>query len=195
MADRQTAGPLHDAAGARPVTVTGRFIAAILLAIGLTATAAAEEPPIRVVIFEQLMEEPPVGLPVLSNAARQLEREFGPTSQEIDTLARQLSIAEDAIRQAEAEGRKDEAAIARAQALSSVLHQKSEDASFAYQRRQEAVFDPLVRDIDLALQRYGAATEGGDVFLLNWAEFNAPQPGEILKDVSAEFVAWMAAQP
>lgn len=179
-----------------------RLCAAFLLALCLPGGAMAADPvpeagnaaPVRVVIWEQLMEAPPAGLPVLTNAALQLEREFAPTSNEIQALVGQLNAAQAAIRQAEQAGRKDDAAIARAEQLSKDLERKSEAAGQAYKQRQAAVLGPLMEQIDLALERYAAATPGGDAFLLGRQEFEAEPAGQ-LRDISAEFVSWMSAQP
>ena len=176
------------------MTMIARLVAALMLALCLPSVAFAVDPvaedantaPVRVVIFEQLMEEPPVGLPVLSNAVKQLEIEFRPRSAEIEALSRRLA--------AEQIDQTDQAAIDRARTLARELDQKTQDAGQAYNQRQAAIFDPLLQEIDLALQRYAAETPGGEAFLLGWEEFNG-EPAGTLVDITAEFVGWMGAQP
>jgi Skp family chaperone for outer membrane proteins len=202
MAYRQATGPLHHAAGAGAVTIITRLFAALLLTLCLPGQAFAADAvvedantaPVRVVILDKLLEPPPIGLAILSNAASQLEVEFRPKSAEIQALSAQLATAQEALLKAEQAGQNDLAAIARADTLASELDRNSEDAGLAYQRRQTAVFDPLVQEIDVALQRYAAATPGGDAFLLSQEEFNAEPPGTLI-DISAQFVGWMGTQP
>lgn len=170
-----------------------RLFASLLLALVVPAASAVAQTPVRVVIFEQLMEPPPTGLSVLSNAVRQLENEFQPKSREIEMLAQQYDIARAAAEKPDEAGQQDKALVARAEQLGLDLQRKSEDAAANYQRREEAVIRPLVLEVDQALQRYGEAT-GSEVFLLGWQEFNAEAPGT-LHNVTAAFVTWMGMQP
>lgn len=172
-------------------------LAALLLALGAPLAAADEpaatvqaEAPARVVIFEQLMADPPRGLAMLANAARQLEAEFKPQSNEIEMLARQYEAAQREVAEGERAGMKSQAAIDKAVRLGKDLQRKSGDAAAAYQRRQAAVLAPLVKQVDQALQRYQG---DGEVFLVGQQEFNA-QPAGRLSDETAAFVAWMGTQ-
>lgn len=166
-------------------------LSAPLAAADAPPPATAAEAPVMVVIFERLTNEPPQGLPMLSAAAKQLENEFKPRSAELNMLSQQYDIALRAVQQAEQAGRKDQAAIDRANQLGLDLQRKSDDAAAAYQSRQAVVIDPLVQQVDAALQRFQG---DGEVFLIGEQEFYAQPPGTVI-DVTAAFVSWMGTQP
>ena len=128
------------------------------------ATAAAPQTSAPVpegkiaVIFSDLFQDPKTGIARINATMNALNREFQPRQTELNSMAQRIQQLQDEIAKGQNLPAKDlQAKVDQLDQLKKDYQRKGEDATAAYNKRKQTIFQPVQEDISKALEVYAKA--------------------------------------
>jgi Skp family chaperone for outer membrane proteins len=160
------------------------IVTAVAFILAPTATAqtgdAASAAPVRVVVFEDLVDGlPPEGVVALAKLKEQVDREFMPRMSEL----RDLEVKFGAATTPEEKARLEQA-----------YRNKLESSQTDYNRRYEGLAAPVMAKMQTEFPLFVASKGAPEVMMVSEADL-AAAPGVKVVKITAEFAAWMNARP
>jgi len=186
----------------------GLFFASLMLAAVCAGSALAQQPaaPLKIgIINSNAFADEKAGITKFVNALKSLNAEFAPLQTELQTMGTRLNALAKEVQlfRDQAAGGKipvdEKAAQAKydeAEKLQRDIKFKEEDAKARYQRRFQAVMDPLQEDISKAANDF--AKQKGYTFILDFAKDNMGlliAVGDDKVDVTKDFITYYNTRP
>lgn len=174
-----------------------KFIFSLIAIVVFSVAAAAQGTKFAIVNSGQFSAEK-VGITKLVNAYNALDVEFKPASDEItqlntklSTLSKEISTLQDQLSKpgvANAQALRDQITQKdeEGQNLQLTLKRKQEDAKARYEKREQAVTEPIIKEIAAALDAYAKA-HGIDL-LLDGAKLEALVAFNPVIDITDAFI-------
>jgi len=110
------------------------------------------------VIFSDFFQDPKAGIARINATMNALNREFQPRQTELTGMAQKIQQLQDEIAKGQNSPAKDlQAKVDQLDQLKKDYQRKGEDATAAYNKRKQTIFQPVQEDISKALEVYAKA--------------------------------------